>query len=70
MVDYKGGRCERCGYDRCLRALCFHHVDPGAKRFRVAGSHLRSWASLTGELGSCVLLCHNCHAAEHAAECT
>lgn len=30
-----GGKCSRCGYDRCSRALHFHHVDgrngPGGK---------------------------------------
>jgi len=24
-VEYKGGRCEICGYDRCIEALDFHH---------------------------------------------
>src|SRR4051812_13204520 len=24
-VDYLGGKCIRCGYDKCLRALGFHH---------------------------------------------
>jgi len=31
-----GGRCVICGYDRCLRALGFHHVDPSQKEFGVA----------------------------------
>jgi hypothetical protein len=61
MVDYKGGRCQICGYDRCLRALDFHHVDPTTKRFNVAGSHLRSCDVLRAELEKCVLVCSNCH---------
>jgi hypothetical protein len=65
MVDYKGGRCEQCGYRTCLRALCFHHLDPSAKRFTIASSHLRRWESLCRELDRCVLLCHNCHAGVH-----
>ena len=28
LVQYKGGKCERCGYNRCIRALEFHHLDP------------------------------------------
>lgn len=64
MVAYKGGRCELCGYARCQRALCFHHLD-GSKRFNVAGSHTRSWESLRAELDRCVLLCHNCHQEVH-----
>jgi hypothetical protein len=64
MLAYKGGQCERCGYDRCLAALCFHHV-VGSKRFNFAGSHTRSWASLRAELDKCMVLCLNCHAREH-----
>ena len=30
-VDYKGRKCERCGYDRCNEALEFHHTDPSRK---------------------------------------
>jgi len=28
LVQYKGGKCERCGYNKCIRALEFHHLDP------------------------------------------
>jgi hypothetical protein len=64
MIAYMGGRCQRCGYDRCMAALSFHHVK-GNKRFTVAGNHHRSWSSLRAELDTCVLLCMNCHAEEH-----
>lgn len=30
-IEYKGGRCELCGYDRCRAAMCFHHLDRTAK---------------------------------------
>ena len=33
MVAAMGGRCQICGYDRCLRSICFHHRDTDAKRF-------------------------------------
>jgi hypothetical protein len=66
MVAYKGGMCQVCGYDRCLRALCFHHLDDATKSFHFAGSHCRSWRALTLELDKCVLLCQNCHAEVHA----
>jgi hypothetical protein len=65
MVEYKGGACERCGYSRCLSALCFHHV--GEKTFNVAGSHTRSWETLRRELDRCILLCQNCHCEVHAS---
>ena len=64
MLEYKGGQCQRCGYDRCIAALAFHHV-LGNKRFNVAGSHCRSWTALRAELDKCVVLCMNCHVEEH-----
>jgi transposase len=63
LVDEAGGRCRCCGYDRCLAALTFHHVDPSTKRFGVGGRGLtRSMAILREEAAKCVLLCANCHA--------
>ena len=32
-IAYKGGKCQRCGYDKCVRALVFHHIDPTRKDF-------------------------------------
>lgn len=28
LVNYKGGKCQICGYNRCNEALEFHHLDP------------------------------------------
>src|SRR5215211_1131197 len=67
MVEYKGGRCQVCGYDRCLRSLCFHHLDCKTKGFAFAGSHCLSRASIWQELDKCVLLCQNCHGEVHDA---
>ena len=61
LVGLLGGRCELCGYDLCLRALQFHHVDPATKRFNIAGGHCRSWTSLAAEVQKCALLCATCH---------
>lgn len=61
MVEHKGGRCQICGYERCLRALDFHHLDPTRKRFIIAHGHNRSWDSLRTELDECILVCSNCH---------
>ena len=60
----KGGKCMRCGYDRCLRALTFHHRDPASKSFPLDARHCsnRSDAVLAAEAEKCDLLCANCHA--------
>ena len=38
LVEYKGGKCESCGYDKCIEALEFHHIDESTKEFQVSGS--------------------------------
>jgi hypothetical protein len=35
-IDYKGGRCEICGYERCPEALEFHHRDNSDKDFGIS----------------------------------
>lgn len=63
LVAEGGGRCARCGYDRCLGALHFHHLDPTQKAFGLAQRGCtRSIARLRAEALKCVLLCSNCHA--------
>lgn len=32
-VQYKGGKCCICGYDKYIGALEFHHLDPNQKDF-------------------------------------
>ena len=61
LVSAAGGRCRICGYDRCLAALQFHHVDAATKRFALAGRVI-AWDLLTAEADKCILLCANCHA--------
>lgn len=68
-IAYKGGRCERCGYDKCQQALQFHHRDPNVKSFGVAANgHSRSWKRVKEEIDKCDLLCANCHAEIHYAD--
>jgi hypothetical protein len=67
-VDYLGGRCVRCGYDRCIKAMTFHHRDPAAKGFAISQMLDRAWAVLKPELDKCDLLCFNCHMEEHCSQ--
>jgi len=66
LVNYFGGRCVRCGYNKCIQALDFHHRDPSTKKFRISGSHCRSSKSIMEEALKCDLLCSNCHREVHA----
>lgn len=63
LVAEAGGACVLCGYDRCLAALEFHHLDRAEKRFHLGTRGLtRALATLREEAAKCVLLCSNCHA--------
>ena len=65
-VSYKGGKCLICGYDRCLDALTFHHLD-GHKDFGIAArGYTRSWKAVKAELERCILVCATCHLEVHA----
>lgn len=67
-VVYKGGCCEKCGYDKCLGALQFHHPDDN-KEFNVsARGNTHSWERVKAEVDKCELLCANCHAETHYKE--
>jgi len=62
LIEYFGGKCVKCGYDKCTRALCFHHKDPSKKEFAISSSgHTRSLARNIAEAKKCLLVCHNCH---------
>jgi transposase len=63
LVKEAGGACAICGYDRCVAALEFHHLDPSTKRFALSRQGVtRSYAEALAEARKCVLLCSNCHA--------
>lgn len=62
LVKEAGGGCVLCGYDRCLGALEFHHLDPSQKRLEVNAKGVSlALATLRSEAAKCVLLCANCH---------
>jgi hypothetical protein len=66
-IAYKGGECEKCGYDKCNAALDFHHVNPEDKEFGIGSNgHSRSWERVKAELDKCIMVCANCHREIHA----
>jgi transposase len=63
LVEEAGGCCVRCGYDRYLGALEFHHRDPSKKLFHLGlGGLTRSLEKMRAEAAKCDLVCSNCHA--------
>jgi hypothetical protein len=65
LIEYKGGKCEICGYNKnCPNCYDFHHKNPEEKEFSISG---KTWSydRLKAEVDKCVLLCKNCHAEIH-----
>lgn len=60
LVDYKGGKCQRCTYNKCIGALEFHHREPSQKVFNI-GHGTYSLEKLKVEADKCDLVCSNCH---------
>ena len=65
IKENRGGKCIRCGYDRCLKALEFHHIDPTQKDFTISNDHFKLMDAIR-ETKKCILICSNCHKEFHA----
>ena len=63
MESRGGAKCQRCGYDKYVGALEFHHRDPSEKDPKWS----RGWnmERLKKELDKCDILCSNCHREVH-----
>jgi len=61
--------CAICGYNKCDRALDFHHVNPQDKKFRLNRCEMSAKDSkILDEINKCILLCANCHREIHFKE--
>lgn len=64
-LEYKGGCCSVCGYNKNPAALSFHHVDPKEKDLNFPKMKFWCFDRIKKELDKCVLVCLNCHAEIH-----
>lgn len=64
-VNYKGGSCTRCGYDKVITALEFHHLNPNEKEIEPSKMMNKKKEFIKNELDKCILICSNCHREEH-----
>ena len=64
LKEEAGNCCSKCGYDKCIAALEFHHPDPNVKEGKIIGS-TASLEKQRAEAAKCVLLCANCHREAH-----
>ncbi len=61
-IEYKGGKCQICGYKKYQGALDLHHIDREQKEFSISKKgHSRSWERVKKEIDKCILVCANCH---------
>ena len=67
IVFLSGGKCLKCGYDKNLKLLCFHHRKPSGKIFGLNASQLmkHSRTKILKEIRKCDLLCRSCHEKHH-----
>jgi len=55
-IEYKGGKCNVCGYNKCVDALEFHHLEE--KQFGLSKNGLtRSWDKLKQNLINVFSVC-------------
>ena len=71
LIQIKGSKCSRCGYDKNFAALELHHSDPATKEFQLDLRSLsnRKWDVILREAEKCDLVCSNCHAEIHNPDC-
>ena len=70
LIDLRGGRCEKCGYNKNIAGFDFHHKDPTQKKVRLDMRKLSNskMELILEEFEKCELLCANCHREEHSPE--
>jgi hypothetical protein len=62
LINEFGGKCKICSYDKCVRALEFHHIDSSKKSFGLAHKGFsRNYKKSLEEAKKCILVCANCH---------
>lgn len=66
LVDYLGGKCIVCEYNKCNQALQFHHINPEKKLFGLSNSGTKRIEVLISEADKCLLVCGNCHMEIHS----
>lgn len=65
-IEQAGGRCVKCGYDKCIGSLHFHHRNPEEKVFQLNVTNFsKPKESIEAEIKKCDLVCANCHGEIH-----
>ena len=66
LKEAAGKKCIICGYNRCLSALHFHHINPSQKTENVSSiNYNKGKYAAIEESKKCILICGNCHCELH-----
>ena len=65
-IKLLGEKCSICGYNKCVDALEFHHLNPNIKEFKLGSGNTISWKEYKQEALKCILVCSNCHKEIHS----
>ncbi len=66
LIEYLGGCCKICGYDKCPNALDFHHTKDKKEMISRMLANCNGLKKLKQEADKCILLCANCHRELHS----
>jgi hypothetical protein len=64
-VEFLGGKCVRCGWNKNVVGFEFHHAKE-KKEYELGKMLNKSWDMVKKELVKCELLCSCCHRVEHS----
>lgn len=65
LIQALGGKCCRCGYNRCKRALHCHHLGDKINSVSSMLKNPKKIPEIVAEAKKCILLCSNCHSELH-----
>ena len=67
LIKIFGNQCQKCGYNKNLSSLCFHHKIESEKNFTLTARNITNfgWQTILDEAEKCELLCSNCHNEHH-----
>jgi hypothetical protein len=67
LISLRGNSCEKCGYNKNIASLEFHHKDPKTKEIKLDQRKLSNSAMkvILNEFEKCTVLCSNCHREYH-----
>jgi predicted DNA-binding protein YlxM (UPF0122 family) len=65
LINFLGGKCKNCGYNKCMAALEFHHEKKDKESSIAVLIKDYSKQKALKEASKCIILCANCHRELH-----